>query len=271
MDIELDINNKPLRLQNMNIGTTEYKGKTIEEITVVGKRIKKSSKQDALGIDKLKYRFDQGARANRYAVQIRCPKLGIQMDAVRCVNATLPGKQLETSEVSEYGPARKMPYGVTMDSGEATFTFLCDTSFADRYLIEAWQGFRFGQDDSSNSDRLRNPQFSYYKDYVGEVEIQQITQGDKESLVYKLEDAYPISFSAQELTYESEDIMRFECTFTFRSFTTDYKNPSNLTGLNRGSRALGIFNDILGVFGKKPNRKITKFAERLNRLSGIFD
>ena len=32
-----------------------------------------------------------------------------------------------------------------MDGGEATFTFLCDTSFQDRYLMETWQGFIFGQ------------------------------------------------------------------------------------------------------------------------------
>ena len=103
-----------------------------------------------LRIDKLKYNFDQGARPNRYAVDIRCAALGIQMEAIRCVSATLPGKQLETSEASEYGPARKMPYGVTMDGGEASFTFLCDSSFADRFLIETWQSFIYGQDDLEN-------------------------------------------------------------------------------------------------------------------------
>lgn len=248
----------------------EIKNKPMEEIVTKAKIRKK--KLDVLGIDKLKYAFDQGARANRYAVNLRCDKLGINMEAIRCVNASLPGKQLETSEASEYGPSRKMPYNIAMDGGEATFTFLCDSSFTDRFLIEAWQGFIFGQDDSSDSDRLRNPQFSYYNDYIGEVEIQQITTGNRESLVYTLEDAYPISFAMQELSYDqTDDIMKFECTFSFRSFTTKYENPSSLSGLNRGARALGIFNDILGVFGKKPNAKITKFAERLNRLSGIFD
>lgn len=225
-----------------------------------------------LRIDKLKYNFDQGARANRYAVDLRCDKLGIQMEAIRCVNATLPGKQLETSEVSEYGPARKMPYGVTMDGGEASFTFLCDSSFTDRFLIEAWQGFIFGQDDSNDETFLQLPQFSYYQDYVGQVEISTLTHKDKKSLVYKLHEAYPISFSAQELSYEQTDeLLRFECTFAFRSFTTEYRNPNSLSGLNRGARALGVFNDLLGVFGKGPNKKITKFAERLNRISGIFD
>ena len=57
-------------------------------------------------------------------------------------------------------------------------------------------------DDSSDDTFLRNPQFSYYNDYVGEVEVQQLTMNDKESLVYKLKEAYPISFSAQELSYE---------------------------------------------------------------------
>ena len=225
-----------------------------------------------LRIDKLKYNFDQGARTNRFVVDISCSQLGINLDALRCINATLPGKQLETSEASEYGVSRKMPYNVSMDGGEASFTFLCDSSFADRFLIENWQGFIFGQNDLTNSDFLRLPQFSYYNEYKGEVKIQQITMNNKPSLVYKLEDAYPISFSAQELSYETtDDIMRFECTFAFRSFTTDYKNPNAITGLNRGARALGIFNDLLGLAGKGPNKKITKFAERLNRISGIID
>ena len=225
-----------------------------------------------LRIDKLKYNFDQGARPNRYVVHLRCPNLGINMEAIRCISATLPGKQLETSEASEYGPARKMPYNVAMDGGQASFTFICDSSFADRFLIEAWQGYIFSQDDSSEVSTLINPQFSYYKEYVGEVEIATLTQNDKESLVYKLHEAYPVSFSAQEMSYEQTDnLLRFECTFSFRSFTTDYKNPGSVSGLNRGARALGIFNDLLGLAGKGPNRKITKFAERLNRISGIFD
>jgi hypothetical protein len=225
-----------------------------------------------LNIDTLKYNFDQGARPNRYEVGINCPALGVNIDAIRCVTASLPGKQLETSEVSEYGPTRKMPYGVSMDGGEVSFTFLCDSSFADRFLIEAWLSFVYGQGDLGNSDFLRNPQFSYYDEYKGEVSITQLTGKSKPSLVYKLEEAYPISFSAQELSYETiDDIMKFECTFAFRSFTTEYKNPNAASGLNRGSRAIGIFNDLLGVFGKKPNRTLTKFQERLNRLSGIID
>jgi len=224
-----------------------------------------------LRIDKLKYNFDQGARTNRFGVNIRCNNLGIKLDALRCINATLPGRLIETSEASEYGVSRKMPYNVQMDGGEATFTFLCDSSFQDRFLMETWQGFIFGQADSSDDTALRNPQFSYYNDYIGEVEVQQFTMNDKPSLVYTLKEAYPISYSAQELSYEQTDeILRLDVTFTFRTFTTEYKNPNSLSGLNRGARALGIFNDLLGVFGKRPNKKITKFAERLNRLSGTF-
>lgn len=225
-----------------------------------------------LRIDKLKYNFDQGARPNRYAVHVFCNNLGIKLDAMRCINATLPGRQLETSDVSEYGVSRKMPYNISMDGGETTLSFLCDSSFQDRFLIETWQGFIFGQDDTSDDTALMNPQFSYYEDYKGEVVIETLTQNDKPSLVYKLKEAYPISYSAQELSYEqSDEIMKIDVTFTFRTFTTEYKNPNSLSGLNRGARALGIFNDILGLAGKKPNKKITKFAERLNRLSGIID
>ena len=59
-----------------------------------------------LRIDKLKYNFDQGARPNRYYVQFECPALGITDSTVpggfgvRCINATLPGRQLEATDSS---------------------------------------------------------------------------------------------------------------------------------------------------------------------------
>ena len=92
-----------------------------------------------LNIDQLRYQFDQGARPNRYEVNFYCPALGLNLEGVRCITASLPGRQLETADWSEYGPTRKMPYQIGRDGQEVSFTFICDSSFADRFLIEAWQ------------------------------------------------------------------------------------------------------------------------------------
>ena len=91
-----------------------------------------------LNIDKIKYNFDQGARPNRFNVDFFCPPLGINFEGLRVLQCSLPGRQIEAQEFSEYGITRKMPFQVGNDGGNVSMTFLCDSTFADRFLIEAW-------------------------------------------------------------------------------------------------------------------------------------
>ena len=221
-----------------------------------------------LGIDKLRYNFDQGARANRFNVNFHCKQLFDDVkgfEGIRCISASLPGRQLETADWSEYGPTRKMPFNIGADGQEITFTFLCDSSFADRYVIEAWQSIIFRGSESGTSI---NPQFSYYNDYIGEVDIQAITTSDKNSLVYKLHEAYPVAFSQQELSAESGDIMRFECTFAFRTFSTTYEKPNPSEGINKGRRLLDVILNNSGVISS--NDTLQRFQNRLSRLEDLF-
>jgi len=227
-------------------------------------------KQSKQSINNLRYKFDQGARANRYEVRIMCPFFSL--DAVRCTSATLPGRSLEVEEFSEYGPLRKMPNNISMDGGEATFEFLCDSSFADRFLIEAWQDTIYASPNTDHGiSNSLHPQFSYYNDYIGEVQIDVLNQRDNATLCYKLFEAYPLSYEAQELSYESTDeIMKFSVTMAFRTFETEYKEqqPTILDALNKGNRIAGSLNQALGVFGKD-SKALRKFQDRLNNISKI--
>jgi len=247
--------------------------KILDKITSVGDRLGAIEvfKQGNQDINNLRYKFDQGARANRFMVDMRCPNLGIQIDGVRCSNATLPGRQLEVEEFSEYGPLRKMPTNISMDGGEATFSFLCDSSFADRFLIEAWQDVIYASDKGDRVGSSLTPYFNYYYDYVGEIEIAVLNQRDNKTLVYTLHEAYPLSYAAMDLAYESSDeIMKFEVTMAFRTFSTDYKESQQGISdiLNKGSRALGAFDQLLGVAGKD-SRALNKIQDRVRSLGGF--
>ena len=49
-----------------------------------------------LSIDKLRYNFDQGARANRFNVNFHCKTLFDDVkgfEGIRCISASLPGRQ----------------------------------------------------------------------------------------------------------------------------------------------------------------------------------
>lgn len=236
--------------------------------TRVGAEVKDAgANKGRLSIDRLRYQFDQGARANRYTVDFYCPKLGLTLEGVRCVQASLPGRQIETGDFSEYGPTRKLPFNLGMDGQEVSFQFICDSTFADRFLIEAWQGAIF---DGYNTGNSVNPQFRYYYDYVGEIVVHQITRSDKLSLEYRIHEAYPISFAPMELSSDATDLMRFETTFAFRTWESTYSNPPNVSGINRGRRFLDALSGIKGLGGSNSNDALTRFSDRLAELGGII-
>ena len=248
----------------------------------------KDNTKKGMNVDLFKYNFDSGARANRFNVNFMCPPLGIYLQGLRCTNATLPGRQIETSDFSTYGPLEKRPFNVGMDGQEVSFTFVCDSTFADRFILEAWQGAIFSGPPPFGGNKANmvgggnsiNPQFNYIygngKDmngYAGTVEIQQYTRSDKLSLTYELMDAFPISYAAQQLDSAAGDaLMQFECTFAFRTFSTKYSQPANSTALNRGSRWLDAMLDIgnLKNGGNSSNNTLQRFNDRLKSFSGLF-
>ena len=257
-----------------------------------------------LRLDKFRYNFDQGARPNRYEVNFYCDKLGINLEGLRCTEATLPGRQLESVDWSPYGPTEKRPYQVSMDNQEVTFQFVCDINFSDRFIIEAWLGTIFSgsplyEDDvggkSNNPQALGygeegvnvkrtaatgnsvHPTFAYYNDYVGQVEIHTMAQNEEKALSYKLINAFPISYAPISLGYDQTDsLLKFECTFAFKTYETTYHFTPTSSALNRGSRAidalLGLTNlPIFGREGNSANNTLQRFNDRLRRLSGFFD
>jgi len=227
-----------------------------------------------LRLDKFRYNFDQGARPNRYEVNFYCENLGINLEGVRCTDATLPGRQIESADWSPYGPTEKRPFQVSMDNQEVTFQFVCDVNFSDRYIIEAWLGAIFSGGDGSSSVL---PEFSYYNDYIGEIHINTMAQNEEKALSYKLINAFPISYAPMSLGYDQTDsILKFECTFAFKTYTTTYHFTPTSSALNRGSRAidaiLGLTNlPIFGREGNSANNTLQRFNDRLRKLSGIFD
>ena len=266
-------------------------GMTSEELAEEKKRGEEFEKKfddwmkPKLSIDRLRYNFDSGAGPNRYNVNFFCPNLNINFEGLRCSNATLPGRQLETADWSAYGPTMKMPYQLSNDGGEVGFTFICDASFADRFIIDAWQTAIYSSGNATDNDadgvqqiikaggNSMHPMFAYQNEYVGKIEIEQYDMKGRESLKYTLFDAYPVSYAPAALAWETTDqLMQFEATFAFRTFTTSYSNNKSSTALNRGRRALDSILDIgnLRKGGNSANNTLQRFNDRLAKLDGLF-
>ena len=239
-------------------------------------------KKEGTSIDKLKYSFDNGARANRFDVGVFCPKLGFKLEGIRVESCSLPGRQLTTTAFSEYGMPRNLPTGeVKNDEGTLAMTFVCDASFADRFIIEAWMQNIFSADmvrDEEASPTVDgkvgsqggtsiHPVMNYYYDYVGEVKIAQLYGDDSESLVYTFYEAYPTGFAAMELSQSSAELLKFTVTFAYRTWESEYKKAPRLSLLNKGRRVLDALQEAAKVGGRYSS-KSSGFMKKLNKLDG---
>lgn len=220
-------------------------------------------------IDKLKYNFDTGARSNMFSVFINCPKLGFKLEGLRVDSCSLPGRKIETKAWSEYGMTRNLPTGgISDDEGTLSMSFLCDTSFADRFLLEAWQSEIFGGAGESDRGTSIHPVFKYYYDYVGELTISALRKDDKTSLEYTIHEAYPVSFEKMEFSSESGDILKFSVTFNFRTWESKYVPAPKLSALNKGRRILDALQEAAKVGGRFSN-KSSGFMKKLNKLDSL--
>ena len=114
--------------------------------------------------------------------------------------------------------------------------------------------------------------WAYYQHYTGQIEIVQFTRSEKTSLVHTLYEAYPIAMNPMPLSASGgEEIMKFECTFAYRTWDSDYDAPNPVSGINRGRR---IIDSILGLKNlgskNKSDDRLQRFSDNLARLDGIF-
>ena len=242
-----------------------------------------------LEIDQFKANFDNGARTNRFEVDFHVPAIGLGWEGFRVETCTLPGRQLETAQFSEYGAIRNLPFNVSHDGGTVDMTFICDSSFADRFLLEAWQSAIYSGNAIANVDRNGDaggnasstqqegsgsaalPYFSYYNDYIGDVDIVQLRMNGEDALRYRLFEAYPVSYAPMEMNATStDDILRFQVTFAFRYFSTQYVEDRTAGSLlNRGRKILDIILDGTKL-ASRFNSNAGKYYQRLSILDEKF-
>ena len=238
-------------------------------------------------IDDIKYNFDQGARGNRFDVMFFLPvkyfggaegdpsKMGIRVESCE-----LPGRSISTTKFAEHGAERSMPDGTVDDGGTTSMTFICDQAFADRFIIEAWQSLVYSAKGSKGNQV--HPVFSYYNDYIGEIQINQNRTDHKGgddskgvALTYKLHECYPTEFSSQDLSVDGS-LMKFTVTFAYKYWTSEYnKNVHQRSFLNKGRVILDSLlegSNLLSRFGKegKVRKTLTNLDTRSSQLNNIF-
>ncbi len=211
-------------------------------------------------INKIRGNFDAGALSNRFHVNIFGPSGDFSVEGIRCESVSLPGRSLTTSDFATTGTIKKKVTQVN-NTNEVDLVFVCDASFFDRYIIEAWQSFIFTGEEGSSI----KPVFRYPKDYYGEMEVEQFRRDDSMALKYKFYEVFPVSFEPMQLAMGDATLLKFGCKFAFKTFDTEYGPAPKLSVLNKGRRYLDLARESLTV-ASRFNGKSKDMLGKLNNL-----
>ena len=223
--------------------------------------------------------------------------VSLSLEGVRCRNASLPSRTIETEGYSPVGKTKIVPTGVVNDMHEMEISFYCDTDFVDRKILQAWMDYIVSTDTAPLSDgdyssvsheRNKLPVFQYPISYHGSVEIEHLRRdgrmGEGTTTVKNtLHNAFPKAITAQTLSMDSADMLLFSVTMAFQHFTTEYKdaklvadlsdlhsvyngsNKVNPSGLNSGRRRFDGILEGLGLAAQFGDDGAEKYLKRFNK------
>lgn len=223
--------------------------------------------------------------------------VSLSLEGVRCRNASLPSRTIETEGYSPVGKTKIVPTGVVNDMHEMEISFYCDTDFVDRKILQAWMDYIVstdtapltdGQFNSVSHERNKLPVFQYPISYHGSVEIEHLRRdgrmGEGTTTVKNtLHNAFPKAIAVQTLSMDSADMLLFSVTMAFQHFTTEYKdaklvadlsdlhsvyngnNKVNPSGLNSGRRRFDGILEGLGLAAQFGDDRAEKYLKRFNK------
>lgn len=156
------------------------------------------------------------ARSNRFDVQIPIPIglipfIGTSRNlALRCENAQLPGRNLETTPMRIYGVTELFPTATTYDN--ITLTFLVGDDMKEKVFFDAWMNWI-------------QPTMSYdtkYKaDYSVILRVNQYNAQNKPTLSIDMLDAFPIAVNQLDLDWSSDAVHKLAVTFAYTNWRSN--------------------------------------------------
>ena len=172
------------------------------------------------------------ARQNRYSVSVHGPGgLANRNLSLLCESAQFPGQNIRTTADSlRAGPTREMGQGVTY--GPITLRFICTPSMSEKKFFEDWQDLMI---DKSTW------QVAYYKDYIGEIEMQSLDYSERDRYSITIHEAYPKIITAQDYSYQSNNAYQtISVEFTYWFWESDNSSPAQLANRQGARRGIPV-------------------------------
>jgi len=125
----------------------------------------------------------------------------------RCIDTTLPGRYLATTEHRYIGPTTKHPYNTYYD--DITMLFICDEKMTERNYFARWL--------ESIYDNKYN--MNYKDEYKADILIEQFNHDAETVYSARLNDAFPLAIEGSPLNYGSaSEAQNFQVRFNYRDF-----------------------------------------------------
>jgi len=176
--------------------------------------------------------------------------------ALQCESAELPGKTLQTADVSIYGPNFKVP--VKMEYADTTLNFICTNEFYERKLFDRWL-------ESIIPNDTHNVRFSKGRTtrYLTNIKIVQYDDFIKQIYAVELIDAFPVSIAAQPLSWGEDNFHILSVQFTYQRYRTIYNGAYDL-----GAAASALFGASVSGIPLKAilNSEINQIGATLKRI-----
>ena len=158
-------------------------------------------------------------------------KGGSHFLSYKAKQVSLPGKSVGTIDYKRFGPIYKIANDLILDT--TSMTFMCGEDYWEHRFFDGWISAIMGQVKHATGTSLGAPKkhrqvytLSYYKDYVGQVNIIPLDRQGGAIANIVLIEAYPTNVGPIEYLWgESTEIATFTVTWSFRDWNhTDPKN-----------------------------------------------
>lgn len=138
--------------------------------------------------------------------------------ALQCDTASLPGKAFQTVEGKTYGPTFKIPVAVQYQN--MTLSFICTNDFYERKLFDNWMEVIMPQDTYN----FRYPRgTSIEENYYSTITVFQYDDFVRQVFATILYDAFPVSISAQPLSWADDNFHKVTVDFGYTRYTPVYE------------------------------------------------
>ena len=241
------------------------------------------------GIDKLKAMVGQPIQSNRFVIKfLKLPavfgNVGQDNLSILCKSVDLPGKEVGTTEHIRH---RYMPDG-TVDYGQSiSLSYICDSNFMDRMIIEEWLRYVHSADvetrtglEMSDDSKVEGQVFSFYDDYARDcsAEVYVLRRDGSVAMTYHFHEVFPQSIDSMSMDMDTDGVLEFSFDLAYRHWTTKYhpmdqevnmnqpmEGNFEISGLNKGRKIFDAVLEGLKVAGRF-NKKAGAMGRRLGQL-----